>query len=69
MQTYSFKKGLGKGVLSLLTVAGSIVALLGFNDVNILDFIVAQVKPLVGALTVGGVITIAINWVKFHVTE
>lgn len=69
MQTYSFKKGLGKGLLSLLTVAGSIVALVGFNDVNILDFIVAQVKPLIGALTVGGAITVAINWVKFYITE
>ena len=69
MQTYSFKKGLGKALLSLLTVAGSIVALVGLNDVNILDFVVAQIKPILGSLTVGGAITLAINWIKFHVTE
>lgn len=67
-KTYSFKIGFYKGLLSLFTIAGSITALVGFNDVNIFDFIVNQIKPIIGTLTVGGAITVAINYIKFKLT-
>lgn len=67
-KTYSFKKGLGKGLLSLLAILGSIVALAGFADVSIWDLVVNNIKPLLGSLTVGGLITIVINYVKFKLT-
>ncbi len=67
IQKYSFKIGVSKGILSLLAIFGAFIAFIGFSDMTLWDLIVTYVKPLLGSLTVGGVITIAINYIKFHI--
>jgi len=67
-KVYSFKKGLYKGLLSLLSIVAAIVTLAGFADVGVWDLVVNNVKPLLGSLTVGGLMTIIINYVKFKLT-
>jgi hypothetical protein len=66
---YSFKKGFLKGALSLLAVGGAIVAFAGFQDVSLWTLVENYIKPLLGSLTVGGVITIAVNYIKFKTTK
>ena len=63
---YSFKKGLGKGAVQLLTVAGALVAFAGFSDIAIWDLVVQYIKPVIGSLTIGGTIAVAINFLKYH---
>ena len=63
---YSFKKGLGKGLLSLLSVGGGLIAFAGFSDLTIWGLLETYLKPVLATLTVGGVITVATNWVKFN---
>lgn len=66
--TYSFKKGVGKAAIQLLTVAGAVVAFAGFSDISLWNLIESHLKPVFSALTVGGVIAFAINYVKFHLS-
>lgn len=66
MIKYSFTKGLGKAAVQLLTVAGALVAFAGFSDLSIWDLIVQYIKPVVGSLTIGGVIALALNWIKIR---
>ena len=61
---YSFKKGLGKGVLAALTVALSFVTLAGFSDLTIWGLMEQYLKPVVGSITVGGLFMMAINYIK-----
>lgn len=68
MKTYSFKTGLSKGLLSLLSVLGAIVAFTGFADVSLWSLVEQYLKPLLGSLTIGGAITIAVNYAKFKLT-
>lgn len=68
MKEYSFKKGLGKGLLSLFAVVGSLIAFAGFSDMTIWSLAEQYVKPLVGSLTVGGLIAVVVNYIKFKYT-
>jgi len=61
---YSIKKGITKGLLSLLSIAGAFLVLAGFSDTSIWELIVKYIQPLVGSLTVGGAITVLLNYVK-----
>lgn len=63
---YSFKKGLAKGAVQLLTVAAALIAFAGFSDLAIWDLVVTYVKPVIGSLTVGGIVAVAINFLKYH---
>lgn len=63
---YSFTKGIGKGVIFMLQALATIVVITGLSDVSIWDLIVQYVKPIVGTLTVGGVIAVATNYVKYN---
>lgn len=69
MKQYSLKKGLGKGVVSALTVAASLVAFAGLSDVSLWDLATQYIKPVLGTLTVGGVVTVLINYVKIKTAE
>ncbi len=66
---YSLSKGIAKGITSALTIAASLAVFAGLSDVTLWDLVVTYVKPVLGSLTVGGLITVALNWVKFHTSE
>jgi hypothetical protein len=63
---YSFWRGFFKGLVSLLAIGGAIVAFAGFSDLQIWELAEKYLKPLVGSLTVGGAITMAINYFKIR---
>lgn len=65
MKEYSFKIGLGKGAIQLLTVAGALIAFAGFSDISIWSLVEQYIKPVIGSLSVGGAIAVAINYIKF----
>lgn len=67
-KTYSIKKGLLKGVVSVLIVVASVVAFAGFSDITIWGLLEQYLKPGLGSLTVGGLVAMAINWAKFRLT-
>lgn len=64
MTTYSFTKGLGKGVIWILTVAVSFLAVSGFADISVWDLVEQYIKPIVGTLTLGGFLTMLLNYLK-----
>lgn len=61
---YSIAKGLSKGLISVMTVAGAWLAFVGFSDVQLWPLIENYLKPLVGSMTVGGLIAMAVNYLK-----
>jgi len=63
---YSFKKGLAKGLVAMLMAAAAIVGFAGFADFTLWELIEQYVKPLLGGVTVAGVLKFAINFVKFN---
>jgi len=68
MQKYSFTYGLRKAALYSLTGIGTLVAFAGLSDIQIWDLFEQYVRPVVGSLTVGGAVTMAINYVRFKKT-
>jgi hypothetical protein len=65
MNEYSFKKGVIKGLISLLSITGFIVAFSGFADFTLWQLLETYIKPVLGGLSVGAAITIAVNYLKF----
>lgn len=65
MQKYSVIYGLRKAALYSLTAIGTLVAFAGFSEIQIWDLFEEYVRPVVGSLTVGGAITMMINYVRF----
>lgn len=61
---YSFRKGLAKGLLSLVSIVAAFLAFTSFSDVSMWDLMVQYVKPLLGGITVGGAVTVLINYLK-----
>jgi hypothetical protein len=61
---YSFRKGLAKGLLSVVSILGAFIAFTSFSDVSMWDLMVQYIKPLLGGITVGGAITVLINYLK-----
>jgi hypothetical protein len=66
MEQYSFQKGIVKGLISLLSIAGAFIAFTTFSDLTVWDLIVKYIQPLTAGLTVGGLITISVNYLKFR---
>lgn len=66
MKEYSFAKGLWKGIKAILTALLVFLAFAGFSDISLWDLLVTYVKPLIGSLTLGGAITVALNYVKIQ---
>lgn len=64
MTKYSFTKGLAKGGVSVLTVLAAFVAFTSFSDMTLWGLLETYLKPVLGSLTVAGVITMGINWLK-----
>ncbi len=61
---YSFKKGFSKGIVSALTIASAFVVFTGLSDLNIWYLVEHYLKPLISGLTVGGLITMTLNYIK-----
>jgi len=66
---YSISKGFKKGLLTAMTVGASFIAFAGFSDVSIWGLIVTYIQPIVGSMTVGGLITIVLNFVKVKTSK
>ncbi len=69
MNTYSFKTGGWKFLVGVLSAAVVIVTFAGFADISIWGLLEQYVKPIVGTLTVGGLLAAALNAAKFHLTK
>lgn len=65
---YSFAKGLVKGITWILTVAGSFLAVSGYADISVWDLVEQHIKPIVGTLTLGGLLTMLLNYLKVKAT-
>lgn len=63
---YSFKKSFGKGIVWILQLAAAAAVVSGFSEISLWDLVVKYVQPIVGTLTVGGLIAIATNYVKYN---
>lgn len=67
---YSYKKGLGKGALIALKALAGILIFAGVADLHITDLIQQYLFPLIGGVTLSGLLGLATNFVKFHwITE
>ena len=61
---YSLKKGAWKGFVSGMTVLVAMVAFAGFSDLTIWSLIETYLKPMLGTVTVGGLLTMVLNYAK-----
>lgn len=66
IKTYSIKKGFVKGVVGVLTAGLTLLSFTQFADVSIWSLVEQYVKPIIGSLTVAGLFTLILNWVKFR---
>ena len=64
MEKYELKKGLGKGLKFVLTALAALAAVSGFSEITLWDLLTEYLKPVLGTLSVGGVLAIALNLVK-----
>ena len=61
---FSFAKNIYKGFMYLLIGLGSIATITGFYDVSLWVLLETYLKPILGTLTVGGLYTMLLNWLK-----
>ena len=61
---YNFSQGIGKGVKFILTALIGLAVVSGFSDFTLWDLLEKYLKPVLGTLSVGGILAIAQNWVK-----
>lgn len=61
---YSLKKGAQKGATSVLVVLISMATFAGFSDITLWSLVEEYLKPLVSSLTVGGLLTMVLNYIK-----
>lgn len=64
--TYSLRKGIIKGLISLLSIGGAFLALTAFSDMTLWGLLETYLKPILGSLTVGGLVTMCLNWLKIR---
>ena len=61
---YSYKQGFGKGLKLVLTGLAAVAVFSGFSDVSLWSLAEQYLKPLLGTLSIGGVLAISLNFVK-----
>lgn len=66
---YSFKKGLVKGLQWILIAVPALLVLTGVSEISLWDLMTKYVQPLLGTLTVGGLVAIIVNYVKVKIAE
>lgn len=64
--SYSFKKSLGKAAMFILQAAATLVLVTGVSDIQLWDLIEQHLKPLLTGVSIGGIIAIATNFVKYN---
>ena len=64
MNKYSLKIGAWKGLVSALIILAAIVTFFGFSDMTIVSIIETYIFPVLGSMTVGGLLTMALNYAK-----
>lgn len=64
--SYSFKKSAGKAVLFVLQAAAAFVLVTGFGEISLWGLVEQHIKPIVGTLTVGGLLALVTNYVKYN---
>ena len=68
--TYSFAKGLGKGLVQAsIAGLGVVAAIVATNwpelyNATVVDFLTQYLKQILGTMTVGGILTIIVNYLK-----
>lgn len=65
---YSLGKGAVKGLISLLSIIGAGLAFTAFSDITLVSLIERYLFPILGSLTVGGVLTTLVNYLKLKFT-
>lgn len=61
---YDFRKGLSKGIKFILTALIALATVSGFSEVSLWELLEQYLKPVVSALTVGGILTWLLNYTK-----
>lgn len=64
--SYSIKKGVGKAVVFMLQASAAVAVVAGVSDISLWGLIEQYLKPIVGALSVGGALALATNYVKYN---
>lgn len=64
MKEYNLLTGLGKGLKFILTALVAVAVVTGFSEVSLWELLEQYLKPVLGTLTVGGLLTLLNNWVK-----
>ena len=67
--TYSFKKGLWKGLQWILIAIPPIIVATGISDVSLWDLTTKYLQPVLSTLTIGGVVAIIVNYVKVKASK
>lgn len=63
---YSITKGIGKGLFTMLMAGVTIATFAGFADFTLWQLLEQYVKPVLGSITVAGVLKLAANYIKFN---
>ena len=61
---YDWKLGIGKGLKFVMTGLIAVAAVSGFSEVSLWSLAEQYLKPALGTLSVGAVLTMALNFVK-----
>mgnify|MGYP001564544893 CR=1 FL=1 len=64
MNNYDYKQGALKGVKFVLTALVALAVASGFSEVTLWELLEKYLKPLLGTLSVGGLLAITQNYVK-----
>lgn len=67
MQSYSIKKGLWKAASTAVGIFAAMALFAGISDMTIWGLLEQYVKPILGTMTVGGLFTLARNYIKVKV--
>ena len=61
---YNIKTGISKGLKFVLTALIAVATISGFSEFTLWDLLTEYLKPVLGTLSVGGVLAMALNLVK-----
>jgi len=62
--TYSFKKGLWKGIRAVLITSIAVVGVTQFGEVDLWGLLETYLKPYLSGVTIVGGLTMVLNYIK-----